>query len=73
MSHGKLRYISFNYCYHYYYYHNFHRTFDQVKVDFYFPIFRKNGASLELFNIVFEKKLHQKDFFGEIKKKFEFF
>ena len=39
-----------------------------------FPIFRKNGASLELLNIVtvFENSL-PKGPFGEIKKKFEFF
>ena len=35
-----------------------------------FPIFRKNGASLELLKNVFENSL-PKWFFGEIKKKFD--
>ena len=35
------------------------------------PVFRKNGASLDLLNIVFENSL-SKGFFGEIEK-FEFF
>ena len=34
--------------------HNFHRALRPI---FNFPIFRKNGASLELLNIVFENGL----------------
>ena len=36
------------------------------------PVFRKNGASLDLLNIVFENSLPKGFFFGELKK-FEFF
>ena len=32
------------------------------------PVFRKNGASLDLLNIVFENSLPKGSFFGEIKK-----
>ena len=32
------------------------------------PVFRKNGASLDLLNIVFENSLPKGFFFGEIKK-----
>ena len=39
---------------------------------FNFPLFRKNGTSLELLNIVFENSL-PKGFFWSNKKKFEFF
>ena len=34
-----------------------------------FPIFRKNGASLELLNIVFFEIVYQKGFFGKITEK----
>ena len=34
-----------------------------------FPIFRKDGASLELLNIVFFEIVYQKGFFGKITKK----
>ena len=34
-----------------------------------FPIFRKNGASLILLNIVFFEIVYQKGFFGKITKK----
>ena len=36
------------------------------------PVFRKNGASLDLLNIVFENSLPKGFFFGEIKKKSNF-
>ena len=36
---------------------------------FNFPIFRKNGASLELLNIVFFEIVYQKGFFGKITEK----
>ena len=38
-----------------------------------FPMFRKNGASLEFLNVAFEIVYQKGFFFGEIKKKFAFF
>ena len=54
--------------------HNFHRAFGQrFKLILNFPIFRENGFSLELFNIIFEKSIPKGFFSGKMKKRFRFF
>ena len=55
--------------------HNFHRAFGQrFRPILNFPIFRENGFSLELFNIIFENSIPKGFFFRwNEKKDFDFF
>ena len=54
--------------------HNFHRAFGQrFRPILNFPIFRENGFSLELFNIIFENSIPKGFFFRwNEKKDFDF-